>query len=54
MPLGQLTVFELLRINFSMQLQLFLIFFLLMQLQFQKFPNYSFMQLQFFSGINSA
>ena len=49
-PLGQLTVFEYLRINFSMQLQFFFfeLFFLLMQLQFQIFPNYLFMQLQFF------
>ena len=56
-PLGQLTVFEYLRINFSIQLQFFFfeLFFLLMQLQFQIFPNYLFMQLQFFfSGINSA
>ena len=39
-PLGQLTVFEYLRINFSMQLQFFFLpelFFLLMQLQFQIF-----------------
>ena len=51
MPLGQLTVFEYLRIYFSMQLQFFFffeLFFLLMQLQFQIFPNYLFMQLQFF------
>ena len=50
-PLGQLTVFEYLRIYFSMQLQFFFLlnyFFLLMQLQFQIFPNYLFMQLQFF------
>ena len=36
-----------------MQLQ-FSFFFLVMQLQFQNLQNYSLMQLQFFSGINSA
>ena len=37
-------------INYSMQLQFFhfLFFFLLMQLQFQIFPNYLIMHLQFF------
>ena len=39
MPLGQLTVFEYMRI-FSIQLQFFEKKFLLMQLQFKNFPNY--------------
>ena len=39
----------------SYSFHFFLNFFLLMQLQFQIFPNYLFMQLQFFfAGINSA
>ena len=44
-----------LRINKSLQLQ-FAVFFLVMQLQFQNFQNYSVMQLQifFFAGINNS
>ena len=48
MPHGQLTVFNICELIFLHSYSFFFEFFLLMQLQFQNFPNYSFMQLQFF------